>query len=559
MVKNFVTIVALLGVYASVNAAQYDKYGGWTGLKSKATGFFRTEKIDGAWWLIDPDGNAFISKGVNHVSFTADHAPSLGYSPHGRVTSEKYGDIHTWAKVSIQRLTDWNFNTLGAWSNHEAFDKGMPYTVILGIAASAGASWQQGSFPDVFAEEFRTAAENQARKLCAPRAFDPFLIGYFLDNELRWGPDWRSQNTLFDGFLALPAAAPGKNELVNMLSELYGDIDKLNSVWHTNCRSFDDILNASRLSDLGEEMSAAESELAQGRSLKATLPKEIAMVYLNQTYGRLEKVNEAFDTDAKSYDELLTPQFLARLALEISKLNLPKEFIIIGLKMVYENLDKANKAFNTDAKSYDELLDQIFARQPLSPAAQEIKRVQDKFLKVVAEQYFKVCQAVIRKFDKHHLILGCRFAGYAPVEVVEGMKNYVGVVSSNNYSEIPPRDSLEKLSEITGKPIMITEFSFKAMDSGLPNTKGAGKPVETQKDRAENFAKYVEVLMEMPFAVGYHWFEHADEPAEGRFDGENSNYGLVNIKDEPWEILVEKMIQVNGDAERRHAKYTERE
>jgi hypothetical protein len=148
--------------------------------------------------------------------------------------------------------------------------------------------------------------------------------------------------------------------------------------------------------------------------------------------------------------------------------------------------------------------------------------------------------------------LGCRFAGYAPTEVAEGMKNYVDIISYNNYDKLPPKDRLENLYQITKKPIMITEFSFKATDSGLPNTKGAGRPVKTQQDRAENFAKYVKTLIALPFTVGYHWFEHTDEPAEGRFDGENSNYGLVNIKDESWKILVEKMTQVNGDIERVH-------
>lgn len=60
--------------------------------------------------------------------------------------------------------------------------------------------------------------------------------------------------------------------------------------------------------------------------------------------------------------------------------------------------------------------------------------------------------------------------------------------------------------------------------------------------------------MSMPFAVGYHWFEHADQPAEGRSDGENSNYGLVTIKDEPWKVLVDKMTGVNRDMERIHAE-----
>jgi hypothetical protein len=549
---NFVTIVALLGVYSLTNADRYDKYGGWTGLKSKAAGFFRTENINGVWWLIDPEGNAFISKGVNHVSFTADNAPSLGYSPYGRATNEKYGDANTWAKTSIQRLKDWNFNTIGAWSNYETYDKEMPYTVIIGIGASAGGSWLQGSFPDVFSETFQNIAENKARESCAPRANDPFLLGYFLDNELRWGPDWRSRNTLFDDFLAMPEDAAGKKALVNMLKELYGDIDKLNSAWNTDCRSFDDIFAAKKLSDLGEEMGTVELELTVGATLKHTLPKELIIMYLNQMYGELDKVNEAFNTDAKSYDELLTPPFSSRITMEISKRKLPKEVIIMGLEMVYGNLDKVNEAFNTDAKSYDELLDELLTPQPLSSAAVEVKKVQSKFLKVVAEQYFKACQAAIRKFDQHHLILGCRYAGYAPAEVAEGMKDYVDVVSYNNYDKLPPKDRLEKLYEITGKPIMITEFSFKAMDSGLPNTKGAGQPVETQQDRADNFAKYVESFMTTPYAVGYHWFEHTDEPAEGRFDGENSNYGLVNIKDEPWKILVEKMTEVNGDVERVH-------
>jgi hypothetical protein len=283
-----------------------------------------------------------------------------------------------------------------------------------------------------------------------------------------------------------------------------------------------------------------------------TLPKEVVKLYLNQTYGSLDKVNETFNTDAKSYDELLTPRFLSVATEEIRKRKLPKEFVIMGLEMVYGNLEKMNKAFNTNAQSYDELFDELFSVPELSSVAVELKKVQSKFLRLVSEQYFKVCRNAIKKSDPNHLMLGCRFAGYAPDEVLEGMKDYIDVVSFNNYSKLPPEETLERLYDIVGKPVMITEFSFKAMDSGLPNTKGAGQPVETQKDRADNFAQYVETLLKMPFAVGYHWFEHADEPAEGRFDGENSNYGLVNIKDEPWHTLVEKMTEVNGKIEQIH-------
>ena len=43
-----------------------DRFGGWTELKFDATGFFRTEHDGRRWWLVTPEGHAFISWGVNH-------------------------------------------------------------------------------------------------------------------------------------------------------------------------------------------------------------------------------------------------------------------------------------------------------------------------------------------------------------------------------------------------------------------------------------------------------------------------------------------------------------
>jgi len=435
----FNSLIGLLTVFGmSVIGAHpegdYDEYGGWKLINGEKTGYFHVQQIDGVWWLIDPEGNVFLSKGVNHISFTADNAPTLGYSPYGRVTAEKYGNASSWAKQAIQNFWNWGFNTVGAWSHRETFVQKMPYTMILGLGSATGADWQKGSFPDVFSEKFRSAIEEKAKRLCAPVAEDPYLLGYFIDNELRWGPDWRSQKTLFDDFLAMPEHFAGKKTLVNMLREIYGSI---------------------------------------------------------------EKANEVFGTNARSFDELPTPL-------------------------------------------------------SLSPAAMEVKKVKSIFLQRVAEQYFKVCAESIRESDPDHLILGCRFAGYAPKEVVLGMNGWVDVVSYNNYDFLPPEGKLDEIHQDTGKPIMLTEFSFKAMDSGLPNTKGAGRPVETQDDRARHFEQYVTKLMSLPYAVGFHWFEYADEPAEGRFDGENSNYGLVNIKDEPWEILIQKMSELNRRIESIH-------
>ena len=102
---------------------------------------------------------------------------------------------------------------------------------------------------------------------------------------------------------------------------------------------------------------------------------------------------------------------------------------------------------------------------------------------------------------------------------------------------------------------MITEFSFKAMDSGLPNTKGAAKPVATQQDRADGFAAYVQTLAELPSCVGFHWFQYRDQPKEGRrLDGENSNYGVVKLDFTPWEVLTKRMTEVNATLEQRRAR-----
>jgi hypothetical protein len=138
---------------------------------------------------------------------------------------------------------------------------------------------------------------------------------------------------------------------------------------------------------------------------------------------------------------------------------------------------------------------------------------------------------------------------------MQGVGPYFDVVSFHSYNAAAPVERLRQITKLTGKPTMVTEFSFKAMDSGLPNTKGAAKPVATQEERAAGFAGYVEALANLPACVGFHWFEYRDEPKVGRhLDGENSNYGLVKIDFTPWEMLTKKMQEVNGGIDSVHAK-----
>jgi agarase len=99
-----------------------------------------------------------------------------------------------------------------------------------------------------------------------------------------------------------------------------------------------------------------------------------------------------------------------------------------------------------------------------------------------------------------------------------------------------------------GKPILISEWSYRAADSGLPNTYPPIYPtVTTQKERAKKFKTYVNALLERDYFVGHHWFIHADQPPEGRFDGENNNFGLVSEADVPYQLLVETSAAVANE------------
>src|SRR4029079_6870822 len=45
--------------------------------------------------------------------------------------------------------------------------------------------------------------------------------------------------------------------------------------------------------------------------------------------------------------------------------------------------------------------------------------------------------------------------------------------------------------------------------------------------------------------IGVHWFQYADEPRGGRDDGEDYNFGLVDIDDRPYELLTPALAAEN--------------
>ncbi len=465
-------------------------------LNGTGTGYFHTERVDGVDWLVDPRGNRFLSFGVNHITWNGDPSPALGYAPYHRHVTAKYGTREEWMDAALGRVAAWGFNTIGTWSDPELHACGMPYVRILNIGVASGGEWRKGIFPDVFSDRFRAATLNAAEEQCAQLRDDPHLLGYFTDNELRWGPDIRTSRTLLADYWRLDAEASGKRDLIRFLQERYESIERFNQMWETQFPGFDALRYTTDIESVGEPMRAVRWESLMHTLLECCLPARI----------------------------------------------------ITYLRAWHDSVDSLNAYWGTAFDSFEAAVE----APPRTERGRERSKLESGFLRRVAERYFTGCREAIRSHDPNHMILGCRFAGSAFPEVVQSMGPHVDLVSYNNYSFEAPVERLHTLHEWTGKPIMLTEFSFKAMDSGLPNTHGAGVPVQTQQERADRYAKYTTALMKLPFAVGFHWFQYTDQPAEGRHDGENSNYGLVTIEDEPWETLTTRMQTINRELFRIH-------
>lgn len=166
----------------------------------------------------------------------------------------------------------------------------------------------------------------------------------------------------------------------------------------------------------------------------------------------------------------------------------------------------------------------------------------------LAEDYFDLTCRLIRKYDPNHLILGVRFRGHAPREVVRASRDKTDAQSINYYVSDALLDSemFEMMYEESGQPIMITEYSFHSLDgrSGNRNTVGFAAQVLDQRARADGYRLLTTRAARVPYIIGVDWFQWSDEPPSGRSsDGEDVNFGVVDIDDQPYELLAAAISQ----------------
>lgn len=221
--------------------ASWDKWGGWKdGPALEATGFFRVEKYKGKWYLVDPDGRLFFSRGVNSISRGA-YWPTKGME---RVYTRKsarpdriinfyddncgirYGQ-EPWEEFQVRRMADWGFNTAGNWSGDAVYRTGkIPYTLNLPLPSVRQLA-KDNRTPDVYDPKFEPGMRQLLKGKYARTVNDPFCIGYFIGNELPFGD---AVKIAAEAFLGAPDQ-PARNAFLTMLREKYGSIGKLNSAW----------------------------------------------------------------------------------------------------------------------------------------------------------------------------------------------------------------------------------------------------------------------------------------------------------------------------------------
>lgn len=172
----------------------------------------------------------------------------------------------------------------------------------------------------------------------------------------------------------------------------------------------------------------------------------------------------------------------------------------------------------------------------------------DLWAAIVMDKYMEICTQAIKRYDSNHLILGVRFSAIPPDEVVKAVARYSDVISFNLYEN--DFSLLDRWYKLTGRPILITEFSWRSLEnlSGNSNLNGPNVTVNTDKDRAENYREYLgKVIKRSGKIIGLQWFQYFDEPPNsGRGnDEECGSFGLVSINNQIYLDLTAAMTEMN--------------
>jgi hypothetical protein len=274
----------------------------------KASGFFRTEKVDGKWWLVDPSGRLFWSHGIVRVgtrilvggvyhgspverreylftlpakgtefarffdtepastrSYYSDYPNHVVYDFLEANLCRKYGADwrERYAERAQARLASWGLNTIANSSDPVVYlRRRTPYTAIVYSApmgydefriAGSGGNW--GKLPDPFDPAWPAFMAKVLNTTLKDSLNDPWCIGFFVDNELHWGDD----AYVAESVLRSPAGQPAKKILQQRLQQKYQTAAALDLAWGTQYGTWEAFLAATALP--AEDRAAVKEDL----------------------------------------------------------------------------------------------------------------------------------------------------------------------------------------------------------------------------------------------------------------------------------------------------------
>ena len=199
----------------SPRPAAWDRFGGWKdGPRLRATGHFRTENVDGKWWLVTPEGHLFFSTGIDVVRDNADSSDGSKHPdwhetpvPDDRMMSypawnlqKKFGRknyLRDYFDFVQKRLPAWGQNTIGNWAAREILMSArMPYVASVLENAPGVKRHEKFHIYDLEDPDFernmreairrKFAEDTPNGKMLRHAARDPMCIGFFVDNELQF-------------------------------------------------------------------------------------------------------------------------------------------------------------------------------------------------------------------------------------------------------------------------------------------------------------------------------------------------------------------------------------
>jgi regulation of enolase protein 1 (concanavalin A-like superfamily) len=295
-----------------------DSYGGWAaGPTLNATGWFRTQKINGKWWLVTPSGHLFWSAGVDCINASNagpidstnsslfswlppagdplaafNYGWGLDFYPMNLYRTFGTGYMASWQSTTVNRLKAWGFNTLGAWGA-ETSNQQMNTPFTFDVDDSLVDPLNDSS-SDYYGSAWAADVEANIQSQVLPYIANHNCLGFFVGNERNWaGPD-----DLPVQALNLPGTRAVKSAFTTILQNKYTTITALNTAWgFTTASSWTNFLNnaVTGFPAVGSRNAALEADLSmllsafanQYYSTVAALVKKYApnQLYLGSRFG----------------------------------------------------------------------------------------------------------------------------------------------------------------------------------------------------------------------------------------------------------------------------------